>query len=110
MACACAKWLFSGGGVDLGGFTRPRPTFWLASHFVGLASHFVALASAKNNKWLALAAHHYITFPEERVHGISPRSPGWLTSRQLPNIRQIEENLKKSNLQRWLAFVQSSVP
>jgi hypothetical protein len=51
MACARAKWLVSGGGVDLAGITRPRPAEWLASHFVGLASHFAGLASAKIEKW-----------------------------------------------------------
>jgi hypothetical protein len=56
MACACAKWLVSGGGVDLAGITHPRPAEWLASHFVGLASHFAGLASAKIEKWLAHSA------------------------------------------------------
>jgi hypothetical protein len=39
MAWARAKWLVSGGGVDLADNTHPRPAKWLASHFVGLASH-----------------------------------------------------------------------
>jgi hypothetical protein len=39
LACARAKWLVSGVGVDLTEITRPRPAKWLASHFVGLASH-----------------------------------------------------------------------
>ncbi|KAJ7358480.1 hypothetical protein DFH08DRAFT_802300 [Mycena albidolilacea] len=53
VACARAKWLVQGGGVDLGGITRPRPAEWLASHFVGLASHSAGLASAKIKMWLA---------------------------------------------------------
>ncbi|KAJ7307927.1 hypothetical protein DFH08DRAFT_824012 [Mycena albidolilacea] len=57
VACPRAKWLVSGGGVDLGGITRPRPAEWLASHFVGLASHSAGLASAEIEKWLAHCAH-----------------------------------------------------
>ena len=45
---------FFGLGLDLTAITRPSPTNWLASHFVGLASHFVALAPAKIRKWLVL--------------------------------------------------------
>ncbi|KAJ7852234.1 hypothetical protein B0H13DRAFT_2398843 [Mycena leptocephala] len=52
VACARAKWLVSGVGVDFGGITRPRPAFRLASHFVGLASHSASLPSAK---WLVFA-------------------------------------------------------
>ncbi|KAJ7475617.1 hypothetical protein B0H11DRAFT_1917772 [Mycena galericulata] len=54
VACARAEWLVSGGGVDLGGITRPRPADRLASRFDGLASHSVNLVPAKNQKWLAL--------------------------------------------------------
>ncbi|KAJ7443127.1 hypothetical protein FB451DRAFT_1376773, partial [Mycena latifolia] len=52
VACARAEWLVSGVGVDLGGSSRPRSAFRLASHFVGLASHFVGLAPPKKCKWL----------------------------------------------------------
>ncbi|KAJ6543402.1 hypothetical protein DFH09DRAFT_1088840 [Mycena vulgaris] len=53
VACARADWLVSGVGVDVGGITRPRPAFRLASHFVGLASHSAGLAPAKILEWLA---------------------------------------------------------
>ncbi|KAJ7110654.1 hypothetical protein C8R44DRAFT_743116 [Mycena epipterygia] len=36
VACARAEWLVSGGGVDLGGITRPRPADRLASHSANL--------------------------------------------------------------------------
>ncbi|KAJ7114468.1 hypothetical protein C8R44DRAFT_740607 [Mycena epipterygia] len=57
MAYARAEWLVPGGGVDLGGITRPHPAFRLASHFDGLASHSASLFPAKNQEWLARIAH-----------------------------------------------------
>ncbi|KAJ7131757.1 hypothetical protein C8R43DRAFT_956965 [Mycena crocata] len=52
VACACAEWLVSGLGLDLGVMPSPSPAIWLASHSVGLASHSAGLASLKKSEWL----------------------------------------------------------
>jgi hypothetical protein len=73
-------------GLGLGD-TRPSPTFWLTSRFVGLASPFVGLASAKKKRVacptrrLSLRCHIWgricIAMSPRKVYITKNDTPSW---------------------------------
>ncbi|KAJ7182430.1 hypothetical protein C8R43DRAFT_940587 [Mycena crocata] len=88
MACACAEWLVSGLGLDLGVMPSPSPAIWLASHSVGLASHSAGLASPKKSEWLgySIDVSHYYTFVPDPIWIISSSFDIFVTRKYSPTV------------------------